>query len=559
MQRPGLSSFLALPWKPLVASLLGALLLVGVLQLWRPYFFLTDDNLSYLPLYAGLPDELAHDTSRIFGGRFDAAADPTMLSFRHPLIVWIAGWAGLATLEITSTLQLLFCAGAMALLLLHIRERWAPHLSDASVVFLGLSYTFSGWALVLGGGWAMYLGNQTALPLIILGVLQRQWWAGAFWVMLGLTHALLTAHSGPLLWTGFYASVLAIALAAAWRQPQPLVNWIIGGLVAIALTAPYWLPSLTGFGESYRSQAVPEFQYTSGREPLAFFFGGFFLIATLAPSSLFDFWLFDIKPIHWLLISACAASWASLAVFRAACKPHNQASTALAWIILAIAALSLLINARPEWLAAIIAEIPLYRSLRWPVKEVFISLFFIHLWMALRWPVGRVPGARVLITAGACVYIMALFLSGAPSTASATPDRQYLFSGKTPEVWAAIRETVPPEAVILPSIQTDDFPGHPGRHPISLVGGRNYAIWLGRQTVLGYSPTAPDQWSYRRELPHYYNGLAPHADSCLDVETQGRPLYRLELRAGPVIDISKRTPSGWEHVRKIIVEAKASL
>ena len=64
-------------------NLLASALIFAVLEFWRPYFFLTDDNIDGgLPFLTEVGNHLLHGRSpfyseHLFGGHYDYLRDPT--------------------------------------------------------------------------------------------------------------------------------------------------------------------------------------------------------------------------------------------------------------------------------------------------------------------------------------------------------------------------------------------------------------------------------------------------------------------------------------------------
>ncbi|NJK92135.1 MAG: hypothetical protein HC904_10080 [Blastochloris sp.] len=152
-----------------------------LLQLWRPFFFLTDDSLIlYFPVWVGVGRDLwaGQDpwvSMYLFGGNYRLNQDAMFNGLWHP-VTWL-----IALLEPTFLRNAMVDLMAMGNVLLAVTGfRWMSgklmeaglfRVSSRGAMFLSLSYGFSFYALHLGSSGLWYLANVAALP----------WMVGACW------------------------------------------------------------------------------------------------------------------------------------------------------------------------------------------------------------------------------------------------------------------------------------------------------------------------------------------------------------------------------------------
>ena len=60
----------------------------------------------------------------------------------------------------------------------YLRREMALTISDGWIMFYALSFTYTMIALTTGASWLTFLGNQSALPWLALGILQKTWRRG---------------------------------------------------------------------------------------------------------------------------------------------------------------------------------------------------------------------------------------------------------------------------------------------------------------------------------------------------------------------------------------------
>lgn len=468
------------------------------LQLWQPYYFLNDDNLSYLSILVQFGQQLGagkypYFHEAIYGG-YDWRYDAAFLHFTHPLaavvsLLVLTPWQAVVV-EALAVINLVSSAVAFFFLARLVRQRWQPGLSWPAIAFLSLSYTFCGYNLILGASWVMYMANLAALPLIVLGLFHPDWRWGLLWTTLGLINSTLLGHIGPVLYAGIFVSVFALLASRCLRSWQPMLHWVGGIGFSLVLTAVFWIPALSGFQESGRSLSIPLAYSLQGAYPFLQTLTSTLLGSTSIRLGLPISQIFNLSVYHAATLTCFAAAWLiPLALFpkKTMSPPARQLSRASMLTVF----LSALVIARPIWLGELFLHLPLFSSLRWPFKELFYVVFFFHLWLLLRpWRGGwhwQVP----LGALGTVVLLSSLASAGghAPSLSDRSVVRQWYLSGAAHRYWQQMQPQLPEGKLILPVV-SPDWTGSPWNAPHPLIASGNYGgLFPGVRSAYGHSPT----------------------------------------------------------------------
>ena len=163
---------------------LGACLVIFLLlQIWRPCYFLTDDNLSgYYPSLIEMGRHWQHCrwpfvSDYLFGGHYDSSRDVGCLLW-HPFTLlpmmladtWVKFWL----IDLIALLYLLLTTTGFTILAHQLRDEFKLGISNLMIVFYTMSFVFSMYVLLVGASWYTFLGNQSALPWLTLGILDRE-------------------------------------------------------------------------------------------------------------------------------------------------------------------------------------------------------------------------------------------------------------------------------------------------------------------------------------------------------------------------------------------------
>lgn len=538
-------------WKksPITAAVLGALLGWVVLQLWRPAFFLTDDNISgYMPVLVAAMRRLWLGQSpfvepNLYGGDYFLLRDISAISLWNPLHLLISPLAFTRYYYTVMDLQvlgaLLVCAGSMSALLLHWRATEQLALSNRRLVFLTLSYTFSMYVLLVGSCWAPFIGNVAALPLIILGLWQASWRRGMLLVTLGLVYGILCGHLHPWVWTVFFVSFFVLGACWVRRGPQPLLVWGSALLLSLLILSPLLYLAIIGINDTPRTSQISLAMASVARvvpQVLfpAFVLGAFGAIPAIlagAPET-----SFSPSTVHSFGLSSCFAGGCLLH-----CWGARRRLTRLEWLVVMCILVTALFIQRPLWLAEILHQTPVLQSLRWPFREVFFCLFFLHLFIALR-PVG-LPPRWVYCTAilGATCWFVTLVTDGPPSFKHMKVDRRLIMSGRADEFWSAIKPQMGPTNIFVPVVPKEFVRNQASDLPDSLVGAFNYPALWGVTSVSGYTIKGFHKDKFGNNSRHHAGAFTvPEREVWL----KERPINALTLLPGQPLRVELRGPNG---------------
>ncbi|MDF2439247.1 MAG: hypothetical protein JWN98_231 [Abditibacteriota bacterium] len=471
-----------------------ALAFLLVLQLWQPYFFLNDDNMSgWLPVTVAAARRLWSGQALfvdpwLYGGGYQLLRDPAALCLWNPLNLVLAVLAHpalenthavWAMVDLYVSFNLLVCALAFAALLLRLREKYELPLSSRRIVFLSFSWTFSSFAIIVNASWMTFSANQAALAMMALGWFHHHTSRGVAWCAAGILYGLLIGHLSPLLWSIAFGTLFVLGLWRLDHSPEAFKRWIGGGCVAAILVAPILWPALQGFLGTSRSGGMSSHDTAKLSVPLpvlllSFPFGSMSIVGGL-------FSIVGLKIGLGYAIASCAAAWSVLHSWRAP-RRHGVEVLCLAMIV----PLALLI-ARPAWLTEIVSQIPLLRALRFPFREVYLWLFWIHLWIALRPVTLKRPAVLATTSIGVVIWAASLFSFGPPSFTRMSLDRHLLLSGKADAHWERLRHEFPRGTRFVPAMSPRLMSGAWREYPFSLVGAFNYPALFEVPSQSGYA------------------------------------------------------------------------
>ncbi len=476
-------------WPRAVQLSLGfSLLALMLVQAWRPFYFLTDDNLcGWMPVVVDLGRSLGHGASpfvnpHLYGGQHALLSDPANLCLWHPLVLILAlvgqtpAFAALPDLYVS--LNLLLCAFAMSHLLIRLRAMAASGLSDKRIVLLTLSFTFSAYALIADASWATFAANQAALPVVMLGLLHPRRRGGLWLICGGLLHALLGGHLSPFIFSIFFISVFIVLYSVLARNGEMALRWVGGLGLTLLLASPLLVPAVRGFAGTARSGSLPP-DFTSFLHiPLPVLAASFFAGKL---SVLFESSEKGAIPSSLSHIACCVGAMATLHSWGA----RRQSS--LEWAFLSVALLSVVFIVRPLWLTTVLSHIPILRSLRIPMREVLILLFFIHCWIALRPVTLDARLRRASLAVGAALFVSSFWSLGPPSFSNMELDRRLVLGGDAARHWAKLRPTLAGRQYVAAiEVPIPLLNANLDRVPWSLLGAYNYAALFGVPAHAGY-------------------------------------------------------------------------
>lgn len=485
-------------------ALLVAILTWLVLQVWRTRFYLTDDSFTlFFPVWVDFGRKWFEGGDLwvcewLFGGDYVLLRDAVFLPLLHPFCLLISllavtplqSWMT----DLVCLLHLLVAVWGFEEMLRRLRVRGWAEAGRWTGLFLGWSYAFSMYALLLGSSGFWYLANLGALPWLVAGLLERKTIPAVGMVALAVFHSVIGGYPSCFLYSMVMVGALALWLGVHDRDAKTFARncggLALGGLLALPLV---WTP-LAALGESVRSGAIPVEIASDGRLPWGVAMGSVFFSSG---SIVFgDYELFGQAAHAYALISFAAAGCFLLAWFR----PKGDWSVWDAVLVVGMA-VALLLVTRPDWLGRLLAELPFFRSLRWPHKEVVLVLFAMHLFAA-RGTVVPVKWRRLTGFAFVLVFLAPLVFFGPPSFNEHALSRRLYFEGTAVGVADQIRNRLAPgERVVsgLPDSFLERAPTDPGVPWILLMSHNFPALWEIPGWA-GYSATLPRR-IYERTPP----------------------------------------------------------
>ena len=211
----------------------GCILIFILLQLWRPCYFLTDDNLSGgFPMLTEMGRALRaghtpFKTDYLFGGNYNLLRDLDCIQW-HPFALLPTLLADTSArfwiIDISALLYLLLATVGFTLLAHALREELSLKIPDSYLIFYTLSYIFCTYILTVGPSWIMFLGNQSVLPWLVLGILDRKLFRATLLIMVFTAHEILAAYPPLTVSTTLCLTLFAFGVgifcggeATAWR------------------------------------------------------------------------------------------------------------------------------------------------------------------------------------------------------------------------------------------------------------------------------------------------------------------------------------------------------
>ena len=541
-------------------NLLACALIFAVLECWRPYFFLTDDNLDGMfPFFTEMGHRLLAGqspfvTEHLFGGGYNLLRDPASFIW-HPLYLLSSLLAGTplhnGIIDVEAFVLYLIGAAGFVTLAHHLQRELELTISDGWIMFYTLSYTFTMVALTTGASWVTFLGDISALPWLTLGILQTRLAWGIGIVTLFSLHELLGGHLAPTVSNTIFLSLFAVGMALARRSWVPLVNWFGGYAAAAAILSPLLYFMLQGFFTSYRSLGVTLTDMQSNNVPLPDFPMSVLLGVAL--------WMIHsghpLYTTYTFALGSSAAAWCILPAFMSRAKWRGIEVVSLALMVFGA-----VMVIRPVWITEIMMHLPVLRSMRWPFREFIQFQFFVHLFLVVRAP-GLSPSARHASAVFGTMIMLAgmVFYPLPPTFNSMMWDRELVLTGGADRYWNQVRPLLKPTdriAVLIPfELYTDDR----FEEPYSLLGSYNFAELEGIVNTWGYSPTAPRDQLYTKTYAFYpFGAYRPEQKAALMAEKPDlkfitleslRPLkITLSSRDGPTVDLTPFVPvRTWKH------------
>ena len=409
-----------------------------LLQLWRSHYFLTDDNLTWhLPLDIAAARRLWSGGNvfwepNLYDG-FDLRGNPAAIALWNPFALLVSPLAltplKFWIIDARVGLQMVASSVTFAALLARWRELYNPQLSDKRLIFLTISFVFCSYNLIVVASWHDYIALSLSAPLALWGLWNANRKIGFIAIIYAVAHGLLAGHPGP--WSYFLVgfSVLTIVQSLIERDAEKARRWFIAMPLGIVATLPFLIPALSTFAQLPRAAAQATGEASWLAMPWkALLFSPF--AGSLSALAAQPFRIFYLAPQHaYALASSLAGGLILLSLFA---KRRWSGLQITLGVLLFVA---FLLAIRPPWLAQIIAHLPIFRSLRWPFKEVFWIVLGLHLLAALRSQPLPKLWQRAVVMGGATIWAGSMLSAAAPSFNPMNADREFLFSGRAETYW----------------------------------------------------------------------------------------------------------------------------
>lgn len=484
-----------------------------LLQVWRPCFFLTDDNLSSLfPVFTEMGRHLKawkspFITECLFGGHYDLSRDVGYL-YWHPFYFFPTllsdTWARFWILDAIALLFILLTTVGFTILTYSLREEFNCKLSDMYLIFYTLSFVFSTYTLMTGASWINFLGNQSALPWLALGILNKKVFQGTALVTVFTIHQLLGAYAGLTCSNVLCLTLFAVGVALCRHSFRPLFIWCSGNLLGLIIVAPFMIHILDGFAHTARlgglsMKECSEYFIPAKTFPFSFFLGNWSeFIAIWSGDASLEGLVFPYPSI----LLACAAAWCLVPAFLSSIQWRP-----LEILCLGMAGFLAVMIIRPQEITMAMHQIPFLKSMRWPFRECLQFQFFIHLFIVIRpqWTIARLQPAIALFSLAVFLFPLPFFYR-VPTFNPLFEDRKALFSGEAEALWAQVKTQIKPSDEIATVIDRKLWNKDSEKVSYSLLGTANFPALYGITCISGYSTTAPRDQVPLKTIPDYWFG-----------------------------------------------------
>lgn len=535
------------PFRTLLLENLGVSALVFVLlEIWRPLYFLTDDNFDGgFPLLTQMGHRMVHGQSPfvsdyIYGGHYALLRDCTCFIW-HPIYLLASLLANTPAqfmiMEVIAFFFLMLSTSGFVCLAHFLREELHLQLSDARLMLYALSFNYSMIALSTGSSWLNFLGNQSALPWLALGILQPSWRRGIGLVALFSLHQVLGGHLAATISNSIFLSLFAVGIAVYRRSFLPLVSWFLGYGIALLMVSPLLLPALLGFFDAERAEGLTTLTMSKFAFPAILFPFSYFLstFSALLPNP----FIFGTTQVYYsCAFVSCAAAWTLIPALASRIRWRF-----LEVLCLGLTAILAVMIIRPLWVSNIMIHLPLLKSMRWPFREILQFQFFLHLFFVLRPLGGSLAFQRLITFAGVFIYLFPLFFLPAPSFHPMRLDRELLFSGEGQLYWDKVKSHLGPDDCIAAVADSKLINTRSFDVPFSLLGAYNFPVLYQVKSVTGYSVTTPRDQLYLKTTPKLNIGLFDPSQK--GAVAQERPnVWFITLESVAPLRITLSSPTG---------------
>ncbi len=516
------------------------LLILLLLQAWRPFFFLTDDNLvGLLPVLSALGRNLLHGQSpfwigQLFGG-WDLLRDPSGLCLWNPFVLALALLTQtplrFCVVDLFVGAHLLLAAFGCAHLLALWRARFGLGLGDRRLVFLSVSYAFSAFSIIVCASWSSFAPNIAAAPLALLGMFHSRRRTGVLLVAASTLMGILDGHLSPFAWAAVSLTAFALLWPLAARDApstcaaEPTdsraahaacevpLRWASGSLLAIGACAPLLWLAMSGFAHTARDSSFALREVVWMKVPALIFVlswlvgslsaladAGHPLLLVQLPSGA-SHAIAAAAGAHFVLLSLLSGRSGGAAGAQGEQGAQGERGlphwARLDWLFGLLCASVLLLVARPAWLESVIERLPLLRSLRFPFREIWLFHLWTHGWMAWRGARLSPRLARLSALSGALTTVLSLVLWAPPTFSRLNLTRDWVLSGRAQRFWAWMKPRLPPGSRLLPVAtqkQWEQFP----KLPLPLLCTFNFPALFDVPSPGGYVIKGMERGRVRR-------------------------------------------------------------
>ncbi len=529
-------------------ALSATMLILVVLEIWRPYFFLTDDNLSgTFPFLTEIGRRMGSGQSPfvshyVFNGNYNLFFDIGAINW-HPVFILISlfanTWWHNWIIDFSCAAISLMSASGFVLLGLTVRRELNLTLSDAWIAFLAVSYTFSMYGLSISVSWVTEYGSLAAMPWLALALFQPTWKRVLLVTAAAFVNAVLIGHPEAAISTFVWLTLLSLGICRWRRAWWPVFSWIGGHALACIILTPILFPALWGFLHTLRSVGLDISQMGSrNMSPLgmltSYFMGGWAyrvgapLVAMNGPQAYLGGMAASLAGLAIIPVVICRKRWSTLEI---SCV---GVLTLLVFMII-----------RPVWVNEILIHLPVFKSFRWPFRELMQLLFFTHLLFLLRLPACGKWAAWV-VGAGAVWFFSPLIGYAPPSFDDFPTDRALILGGQADAYWREVRPLLDPSAPTVSVFANEEVLTSGMNYqllPFTFINTYNYPDLFHVRSISGYSLTAPENQLGTEVVPPFqFGGFFP--DQIAAMTLLGTKCNQLEITSDGPLQIILKRPDG---------------
>lgn len=576
-----------------------SVLLFAVLQLLRPYYFLTDDNLTgFMPVMEEVLRRIwlgqnIFENPYLFGGG-NFFKDPGSLGILNPVVLPVLFFPEqvrhLLMVEWVALVSFVLGSWAFVQMAKSLSRIYGLPDFPGAWIFLSLSWNFGLFSLAVGSSWLGFLGSQAAVPLLFWGMVERNARRSLLLLLVGAGYGLFCGHMHPFLMSALFFSLMVVPLALMEKRWGLLLRWGITYSVYLALLSPWLYFSLQEVGASVRQEelaldgakslsyplilqmasliAGPIFSFDGlGAEYFRLSKAYMTSIAFTSSGILFGLLLFRNslrwKKACWFFVFFSVFIFFSpkhvmfpylpfiaAALFGLTALLLKEGITTLEKVCLLFVPVLIVLLDRPDWLTSVISQIPVYRFLRWPVREVILMTFLFHVILLFNWQSFTARMRKFSMVAG--VLMMAGFIAahGNPSFSLMEIDRRLIISGEAAQWWKKIKSESGDAGPWIAVVDVKTLMQMDYRVPFTLTGSYNYPSFFEIRSLTGYCGNWIDMsknWS--GEKPYHWAGIfGPEEGARL--RARNPELCYVEIKElGPdyaeVVAISPKTGQKW--------------